>query len=65
MLYLSHVAFLILLSVLPLCVQKSRCNGKRCRWVDDLVFVVLFNSISVIIGQWAADYERLCAMESR
>ena len=25
------------------------------RWVDDLQFYVLFNSISVILGQWADD----------
>ena len=32
-------------------------------WMDDLPFYVLFNSISVISGQWADDNERLCAME--
>ena len=32
------------------------------RWMDDLRFSVLFNSISVILGRWADDYERLCAM---
>ena len=31
--------------------------------MDDLRFYVLFNSISVISGQWAGDNERLCAME--
>ena len=31
-------------------------------WMDDLRFYVLFNSISVISGQWADD-ERLFAME--
>ena len=30
--------------------------------MDDLRFCVLFNSISVIPGQWAGDNERLCAM---
>ena len=29
----------------------------------DLQFYVLFNSISVISGQWKDDHERLCAME--
>ena len=33
--------------------------------MDDLRFNVLFNSISVISGQWADDTERLCAMEPR
>ena len=33
------------------------------RWMDDLRFYVLFNSISVISGQWDVDNERLCAME--
>ena len=30
-----------------------------------LDFYVLFNSISVIAGQWADDNERLCAREPR
>ena len=34
-------------------------------WMDDLQFYVLFNSISVISGQWVDDNERLCAMEPR
>ena len=33
--------------------------------MDDFQFYVLFNSISVISGQWADDNERLCAMEPR
>ena len=33
--------------------------------MDYLRFDVLFNSISVISGQWADDNERLCAMEFR
>ena len=33
--------------------------------MDDLRFYVLFNSVSVISGQWADDNERLCAMEPR
>ena len=32
-------------------------------WIDNLRFYVLFNSISVISGQWADDNERLCTME--
>ena len=31
--------------------------------MDDLWFDVLFNCISVITGQLAGDFERLCAME--
>ena len=31
--------------------------------MDDLQFYVLFNSISVILGQWLDDNERLCAVE--
>ena len=34
------------------------------RWMDDLQFNVLFNSISVISGGWEDDNERLCAMEA-
>ena len=33
------------------------------RWMDDLQIYVLFNSTSVISGQWEVDNERLCAME--
>ena len=33
--------------------------------MDVLRFYVLFNSISVILGRWAGDNERLCAMEPR
>ena len=31
--------------------------------MDDLLFNILFNSISVILGQCVGDNERLCAME--
>ena len=31
-------------------------------WMDDLQFNTLFNTISVILGQWVGDNERLCAM---
>ena len=34
-------------------------------WINDLRSNVLLNSISVISGRWADDYERLCAMELR
>ena len=34
-------------------------------WMDDLRFYVLFNSISVISGQYLDNNERLCAMELR
>ena len=33
------------------------------KWMDDLRFYVLFNSISVISGRWEVDNERQCAME--
>ena len=33
------------------------------KWMDGLPFYILFNSISVISGQWAGDNERLCAVE--
>ena len=33
--------------------------------MDDRKFYALFNSISVISGRWAGDYEKLCAMEPR
>ena len=32
-------------------------------WIDDLRFYVLFNSVSVISGQWEVDNKRLCEME--
>ena len=34
-------------------------------WIDELRFYVLFNSVSVISGQWEVDNEKLCAMELR
>ena len=40
-------------------------SGGLDRWMDDLRFYVLFNSISVISGQWADDNEILCAMKPR
>ena len=33
--------------------------------MDDLLFYILFNSISVISGQWADDNDRLCTVEPR
>ena len=33
--------------------------------MDDVRFYILFNSISVISGQWVGDNERLCALEPR
>ena len=35
------------------------------RWMDDLRFYVLFNSISVITGRCLDDNERQCAMKLR
>ena len=37
--------------------------GIMDRWLDDLQFYSLFNSISVISGPWEDDNERLCAVE--
>ena len=34
-------------------------------WMDDLQLYILFNSMSVISGQWVDGNERLCAIESR
>ena len=34
-------------------------------WVDDLRFYVILNGITVILGLWVDDNERLCAMEPR
>ena len=34
-------------------------------WMDDIQFYVLFNSISVISGQWVGNNERLYAVETR
>ena len=32
-------------------------------WIDDFGFYFLFNSVSVILGRWEGDYERLCAVK--
>ena len=45
--------------------ENNNVNTASNRWMDDLRFYVLFNSISVISGRWADDNERLCAEESR
>ena len=41
------------------CLRIAAFDG----WMDDLQFHVLFNSISVISGQWEVDNEKLCAMK--
>ena len=33
--------------------------------MDELGFYVPFNSISVILGQWKGEHERLCEMKRR
>ena len=33
------------------------------KWMDDLRFSILFNSVSFISGRWATDNERPCAIE--
>ena len=43
--------------------SEQALHGLLKGWMDDLQFYVLFNSISVISGQWADDNERLCAIE--
>ena len=43
---------------------KNIVNFKRDRWMT-CDFTSFFNSVSVISGRWADDYERLCAMEPR
>ena len=40
-------------------------GGVLICWMDDMLYNVLFNSISVISGQCLDDNERLCAMELR
>ena len=40
-----------------------RILNRSDRWMDDLRFYVLFNSIRVISGRWVDDNERLCAMK--
>ena len=32
-------------------------------WMDDLRFYILFNSISIISGQWVGDNERMYAIK--
>ena len=55
------------LSLLPF-LRKSLYHAKfgfhRYRWMDDLHFYPLINSIRVISGQWEGDNERLCAVAS-
>ena len=44
-------------------LMKAYSNKKKIGWMGVLQFYILFNSISVISGQWADDNIRLCAME--
>ena len=44
-------------------LTKSHCMTAIGRWMNDLRFYVLFNSILIISGRWADDKERMCAME--
>ena len=44
---------------------KAPSTRLRNKWMDDMQFYVLFNSISVTPGQCAGDNERLCAMKFR
>ena len=43
----------------PTIMYMQRLTG----WMDDLLFYILFNSISVISGHWEGDNERLFPME--
>ena len=50
----------------PQFISKYEYNMLRnTRWMDDLRFYVLSNSISVISGRCYDDNEKLCAMEPR
>ena len=66
--YLCHFTTWGQLVWLPGCFSGQhnpsymRSTLKR-RWMDDLQFYVLFNSISVISVQWSGDNERQCAMD--
>ena len=54
--------------VLVLCILLYICSKFHENidgWMDDLLFYVLFNSISVVSGRCLDDNERLCAMEFR
>ena len=53
--------FILLCPLSPLSTSLWETDG----WMDDMRFYVLFNSISVISGQWKVDNERLCAVELR
>ena len=45
-------------------LTKQSCINGLNRWMDyDLRLYVLFNSISVISGQWLDDSKRLCGVE--
>ena len=35
------------------------------KWMDDMRFYVLFNSIWVILGRWDGGNKRVCGMEFR
>ena len=43
---------------------KKETGHSKLKWMDDLRFYILFNSISVKSGEWADGNERLSDMES-
>ena len=46
--------------------QHNRAPLKTDGWMVDYLWLnVLFNSISLILGRWLGDNEKLCAMEPR
>ena len=46
-------------------VDVTECGiwSRIRRWMNDLEYYILFNSFSVIWGQWVGDNERLCTVE--
>ena len=68
--HLQHVLFrkttLLIYTAYILFKILKFCCPIRCKnLMHELGFYVPFNSISVILGQWKGEHERLCAMKRR
>ena len=49
--------------LLSLGVYNHLKAREEAEWMADLGFYILFNSISVMLGRYEDDNEKLCAME--
>ena len=59
--FLSAIGLINVFSM-PILEVPNTKTVELVKWMDDLRFYILFNSISVISGQWAVGNERLLTL---